>query len=548
MKTMKRSNYNRRTRNAEVEEKKVIRVAGYVRCSDEGQAISDFNTLDNQREIIARHIQTISMTHGNSWELSRFYEDSGYSGKNTDRPALEALLADVCAGQLDAVVVYKLDRITRSVADFYDLDRMFERYGVALVSVKEQFDTSTPIGRMMRNMALAFAQMERETNAERTRDKMYAEARRGRYLGGQIPYGYRLEDRKFVPDPEEAPAVRMMFEKYAETRSFAATRDFVNAFGFRTRVRTQKGRQTGGKFWTIQGIESILQKPRYKGVYTYGDIELEDQHEAIVSTDLWNLVNSVDSIRQRSSDVRVDHPYVLQGLVFCPHCGGRMTPYHVKHNDGRKRPKPYTAYYECMQKHKVPTMEKCPVGRYNAEKLERTLIKQIEKLSEDPEALKVVLEGVDLDEENEATRQRLSEVREALERIEPQIANLVDAVASGVSSSSVQQRLAEFERQQQALKAEEMILKADLSRCEQDTLEIGDVQLMLGQFITIYRQMGPEDQKQMMQRLVRRVEASDKKNVEVTLNALPPLSDADSCSSVSTDWLPGVDSNHEPAG
>jgi DNA invertase Pin-like site-specific DNA recombinase len=232
----------------------VIRAAGYVRCSTEDQsARSDFNTLDNQKLLITRHVN-LRAAGGDRVELAGFYVDDGYSGKNMERPGLARLLHDIEQGEVQMVVVYKMDRITRSLSDFFQMDAVMEEHGCSLVSFKEQFDTSTPMGRAMRSILLVFAQLERETNGERVRDKMHTEARLGRFQGGQVPFGFNVVDKKLVPNPDEAPVVRLIFEKYAETRSLSAVRDTLIALGHRTRRREAKGRPVGGGHFTLQGI------------------------------------------------------------------------------------------------------------------------------------------------------------------------------------------------------------------------------------------------------------------------------------------------------
>ena len=168
-----------------------LRAVGYVRCStEEQQARAEYYTLESQRDYISGYIRFVHP----EWELADWYEDPGYSGKDTNRPGLQSLLRDLERGKFDVVVVYKLDRITRSLADFFDLDRLFIDHGVSFISVKEQFDTSSPMGRAMRNIALTFAELEREMVAERVKDKMLATVRRGRWPGGTVPFGYDLGD------------------------------------------------------------------------------------------------------------------------------------------------------------------------------------------------------------------------------------------------------------------------------------------------------------------------------------------------------------------
>lgn len=197
------------------------RVVGYVRCSTEDQAQSDFNTLEHQKQVILDYVER---RKNEGWTLLRFYEDI-LSGKNMNRPGLQAMISDCESGLVDAIVFYKFDRISRSLRDFVLMDYQWTQIGVDSVCVTENWDTSTPAGRAMRNIALTFAEFEREQTGERTRNKMYAQAKKGQFCGGQIPFGYVSNDKKLNVVPEEAVYVRKAFELYVETCSLSTVRD-----------------------------------------------------------------------------------------------------------------------------------------------------------------------------------------------------------------------------------------------------------------------------------------------------------------------------------
>lgn len=513
-----------------------------MRCSTDEQAErSDYNTLENQKQLIKDYL-SVRQRSGEStgWEMAGFYVDDGYSGKSMDRPELRRLLTDVQEGVVQAVVVYKMDRITRSLSDFFAMDRMMGENGCSLVSVKEQFDTSTPMGRATRNLLLVFAELERETNSERVRDKMYSEARMGRHLGGSTPYAFDVVDKKLVPRDDEAKVVRLIYDKYVETRSYYAVRDYINGLGHRTRIRPTKNGPVGGGKWTGQSIEKILHNPRYKGTYTYDHVEIPNHHEAIVDPETWDLAQTLKISRVRPPKPRPEgyegHTYLLQGLIECPRCGTRMSPYMVSHRRQHHRNKPYTAYYECGRGHRYPAGEKCPVGRYNAERLEAAVLGKIAQLEADPVSLRHLLDKVDASENGSEARTRMLEVQEALRGVRGKIENLVEAVAAGTGLKAVEKRLFELEREEQALAGEALALESQVGR-RREPIVVDDVRRWFRGIREILRHATPEERKKIVSGFVRKVEAKDKEAARVTYNILPELPPADLGSCLEQRWL-----------
>ena len=198
-------------------ESNIKRCVVYTRKSTEEGLDLEFNSLDAQYEACAAYIKSQS---SNGWRLvGRRYDDGGYSGGNVNRPALRELQKDITDGLVDIVVVYKIDRLSRSLCDFTDLSKLFEEHGVSFVSVTQQIDTSNAAGRMMLNILMSFAQFEREMTADRIRDKIYATRKKGMWTGGVTPFGYKVVDKRLEVDPDAAETVRMMFRRYAATAS-----------------------------------------------------------------------------------------------------------------------------------------------------------------------------------------------------------------------------------------------------------------------------------------------------------------------------------------
>ena len=359
-----------------------VRALGYVRCSTEEQTRGDYNTLESQRDYITAYVQAVHP----DWQILRFYEDGGYSGKDTNRPALQALLADCERGKFEVVITYKLDRITRSLADFFDLDRLFLDHGVSFISVKEQFDTSSPMGRAMRNIALTFAELEREMVAERVKDKMVAQVRQGRWPGGNVPFGYDAKDGKLVVNEVEADVVRMMFEEYLRTKSLGAVRDKVIALGVGTkRVRFRDGRERNlAHDWSRQKVSYILRNRVYLRELNYDGIRVPGSHPPVVDAESFALAQGVLAEHRRRHRLTTAHDYFLAGKVYCQDCGCRMTPRSTNH-PGRSVAE--TPYYECIRTCKYRGIN-CGVRRINADVLERVFRETVSRLAENVELLR----------------------------------------------------------------------------------------------------------------------------------------------------------------
>lgn len=302
-----------------IAEKTKIRCAIYTRKSvDDGTLDSqEFSSLDAQREAGEAYILS---QKANGWEcLPEHYDDGGFSGGNINRPALTRLLADIKAGKIDMVVVYKLDRLSRSLTDFSDLQEIFEQYHVSFCSVTQEINTSTPAGRMMLNILMSFGQYERELVAERTRDKYVASRKRGMWMGGFVPYGYRSENKKIFPDPTEAPVVKRMFQRFVETQSPKLIAHELNQDGLTSRKK---------KAWINTYVARILKNPVYVGDVEYKGEIFKGEHEAIVSRQTWNRVQEIIKSNcpyERSGGI-TEITVPLKGILRCGHCGCAMIP------------------------------------------------------------------------------------------------------------------------------------------------------------------------------------------------------------------------------
>lgn len=314
-----------------------VRCAIYTRKSSDEGLEKEFNSLDAQREACEAFIK--SQKHAGWTAVADLYDDGGLSGGTIERPALQRLLADIKAGKVQIVVVYKVDRLTRSLADFAKIVDIFDAHGASFVSVTQQFNTTTSMGRLTLNMLLSFAQFEREIAGERIRDKIAASKAKGMWMGGTVPLGYDVNDRKLIVNPVEAETVRLIFRRYAELGSVKLLQAELDRRGLRSKRREgAKGLITGGAKLSRGILYLILQNHLYRGEVAHKGNVYPGQHEAIVDTDLWTVVQAklAANRKARSLATGAEAPSLLSGLLF-DHDGTRMTPTHANKRGRRYR-------------------------------------------------------------------------------------------------------------------------------------------------------------------------------------------------------------------
>ncbi len=307
-----------------------IACAIYTRKSSEEGLEQAFNSLDAQREACEAFIT--SQKHAGWVPVRDLYDDGGLSGGTLERPALKRLLADIEAGKVRIVVVYKVDRLTRSLADFAKIVEVFDTHGASFVSVTQQFNTTTSMGRLTLNMLLSFAQFEREVTGERIRDKIAASKAKGMWMGGVVPLGYDVRDRKLVINEVEAEAVRTIFRRYAELGSVRLLGPELDRLGI-----VGKHRSGSGSAPISRGaLYQILQNRLYCGEIAFKGKVYPGQHDAIIDADLWRIVQEKLAANRlaRSLSVGAEAPSLLCGLIFDGD-GNRMTPTHA--NKGGRR-------------------------------------------------------------------------------------------------------------------------------------------------------------------------------------------------------------------
>jgi len=317
--------------------KTAIRCAIYTRKSSEEGLEQDFNSLDAQREACEAFI--LSQKHEGWLALPDMYDDGGISGATMERPALKRLLRDIEAGRIDTVMVYKIDRLTRSLGDFVKIVEVFDTRGVSFVSVTQQFNTTTSMGRLTLNVLLSFAQFEREVTGERIRDKIAASKKKGMWMGGLPPLGYDVDDKKLVVNEPEAETLRTIYRRYAALGSVRRLMEELHKDGIVSKIRIDKhGRRTGGKPLARGALYLMLQNRIYRGEIVHKQASYPGQHTAIIDEKLWSTVHKrlADNRVARQTGARASEPSLLAGLIY-DHIGERMTPTHANKKGRRYR-------------------------------------------------------------------------------------------------------------------------------------------------------------------------------------------------------------------
>jgi site-specific DNA recombinase len=483
----------------------LVRCAIYTRKSTEEGLEQAFNSLDAQRESAQAYIQS-QQQEGWVCQPDR-YDDGGFTGGNTERPALQRLLADITEGKVDAVIVYKIDRLSRSLLDFAKLLELFENYRVSLVSVTQQFISATSMGRLVLNVLLSFAQFEREIIAERTRDKIAATRRMGKWAGGRPILGYDVDAKggKLLRNEDEAIQVRAIFGLYLALQGLLPVVEELARRGWTNkRWANRQGRAAGGEPFTCTSLYRLLTNVAYAGKVRYKGEVHAGEHRPLVDAELFQRVQTL--LRQNKvaggAEVRNAFGFVLQGLLRCLPCGCAMTPTHTCRN-GTKRYR----YYVCSQatKHGRKT---CPAPSVPAAEIEHFDLQRTRCIGSDPVLRQQVFA--------EAVRQdegRLSELEAQRHTLEKDLARWHAQLRTRKLESDgteadeaalaflagLQERIGSAEQQLVRLKEQMHALRRRL-------LNEDEVAVALGQFDPVWASLTPREQARLVQLLIEKVE------------------------------------------
>ena len=453
----------------------VVRCGIYTRKSTEEGLEQAFNTLDAQREAAESFINS---QRQEGWAaLPQKYDDGGYTGANMDRPALKRLLADVQAGAVNCVVVYKVDRLSRSLLDFARIMEILDKHGATFVSVTQQFNTTSSMGRLTLNILLSFAQFEREMISERTRDKMGAARRKGKWVGGNPVLGYDVAPQggALVVNSDEAQRVRDIFALYLELGSLIPVVEELDRRGWRMKSwTTREGRQAGGKPIVKNSLYNLLTNMIYIGKVDYDGHVYQGEHDRIVDDETWNKVQGALNRNGRRGGRSVANKYaaLLKGLVRCGSCDVGMIHTYASKKDRLYR------YYVCVKAHQRGWTQ-CETRSVSAPALENAVVEQLRNIGRNPAMLREVLRQLaDQQRKDSAELEReKTHIEKELRGIAHEMKETVSVAGNGASSGdTATRRLAELQDRVSHLSNRLPELRHQLAAIDAEGVDAQDVE------------------------------------------------------------------------
>jgi site-specific DNA recombinase len=483
---------------------RVVRCAIYTRKSTEEGLQQAFNSLDAQREAAEAFIRSQA---GEGWTLlPDRYDDGGFSGGSMDRPAVRRLMADIEGGKIDCVVVYKVDRLSRSLLDFARMMETFERHGVSFSAVSQQFNTTHSMGRLTLNILLSFAQFEREIIAERTRDKIAATRRKGKWSGGQPILGYDVDRGSFrlVVNEDEAERARQIFALYLEHESLLPVVRELERRGWRNkRWTTKAGQERGGRAFDKTALHRLLTNVIYAGSVRYKSEVHAGEQPAIVDPAVFAKAQELLRRNGRTGGAIVRNQFgaMLKGLLRCSPCGCSMTPAHTTKGARRYR------YYTCVAA-QSRGWSGCPSKSVPAAEIERVVVDRIRCIGRDPELLRDVL--TQLRTQGEArTRDLEAEGRALAKDLCTWFADVRDLsgrLGAGEAGGPLVARLADLQERIGAAERRAAEVQDDLEATRQRLLNDGEAAAALSAFDPMWARLTPLEQGRVLGILVRQVD------------------------------------------
>lgn len=527
----------------------------YTRVSTERQSEIKDGSLDTQMDRLKDYMKfRVSSLGGKNekWKIIGRFREQGRSGKNMERPELQRLISEIKSGKINAVICTKIDRISRSLIDFYKLMELFEKYHVEFISLEENFDTSMPMGKAMLKITLVFAELEREQTSKRTKDKMQWRAEQGLWNGGQV-LGYEIVDKKLVVNKEEAKLVNLIFGKYLELGSVLKVVEYLNSHGYSTKeyISNRRNIKRGGKkFFNANVLQKLTSRTNLGQIEHNGKI-YPGQHEAIVDEKLWNEANRMLALhapKRKNPKRKTKHMFIFLGLLRCGWCDSYMTS---KYSTGKKRLHPY---YQCT-KNSHGGKTACNMKYVPAENFEKAVLKKLKEISQDKKLIEKIVKKAntsnnsiigDLQREKKNHDNKLRPINNSIE-------NILSAICKGVETKSVKNKLRDLELQKEEIEKDIRNIDFEINQLEQQVLNARAMHESLTRFRQIYATATPTELKELIPRFVEKVIWSPTE-IKIALfdheveRGLPTDDNENSGGGAPEfiDWLPRLDSNQRP--
>lgn len=506
-------------RDLVTEEKKPVLVAIYCRKSNSENLDGSVTSIDNQKAACRNYIQIYKEK---GWqECAETFDDPAESGKDLKRPAMQRLLKAVNEETIQGVIVYKIDRLTRSSRDFHHLMELFEKHNVAFVSATESIDTKSPQGRLMVNIMVQFAQYDRELDQERSKDFHLARARKGLWCAGLPPLGYDIKDKMLVINAKEAQLVRDIFDLYLRYESAMRVAEELNHMGYRRKIhKTEKGKLYGGKHFDMDSVVRILERKVYIGFITNNRTgqEFPSQHKPIIPPRVFEKAQELlASHNHRGGEIHYAlnrHGFRLKGIIRCGECGSAVV--------GHARPKKGKVYryYRCLaQQNGLPIQ--CSFKSVGSDKVEEFVIEKLASVGWDRSFLEMVVKKA-----VRQARQKIGPLQEEkwqiesrLQEIQTSIQNLINLAKEGSSSQEAAKELKELEEAKKALEARSAEIETQLAHRKRVVYDVDTVQGALQRFARFIYKIPIELQIQTIRLMVRQVTLY-KDRIDVQLHEL----------------------------
>ncbi len=510
----------------------------YARVSTSEQNKGEFTSIENQVET-CKHFIAIRQAEG--WSLVKTITDPGFSGKDLERPGIKELMDEVNSGNVDVVLTYKVDRVSRSLVKFYEFYRLLETHKVEFVSATQSFDTSNSAGRLMLNILLSFAEYEREIISERTADKMYANFQRGKWGGGYAPYGYERDPKtkELHVSPKEAKAVKLMFESIASGHTLSDTARVLLKEGYSTKhriVKRNNGKEVdiGGKKFREDIIHRLIRNPFYCGLLKHKEELGKHQYDRIIPKALYDKANDMMNRRAPKMQIvrKVDrHIHLLKGLIQCESCGCTMTPFPSGKKDENGNP---YLYYTCTDVNHHKSASECKVRSFSARTFENTIIQYLKELGNNPAIINRCIDLANKGSDGDIKRleNQQKQIRKEIERVTTDIKNLIETIKKGGSPTEMAKEAnrLEAEREKWKLELEKVQVESNMKKVKQFDGEM--IKSNLTRFAQVVDKVSLEEKKDLMQLLIRNIRVSP---LDITNAKAPTEKGAFDCK-IRTSW------------
>jgi len=539
----------------------------YIRVSTHRQASVEDGSLDTQESKLKAYVKYENTSKEANWKISGLYREEGRSAKDLKRPEFQRMMQDLNEGKINTIVVWKIDRLTRSLKDFSNLWETFKDQGIQLISLNEKFDTSTAIGRAMLTIILVFAQLEREQTGERTSATMQYRAEQGLWNGGRL-LGYDLDPEEkgsLKVNSKQSKLVQKAFELCLQKGSAGKTQQVLNELGYRMPLyESRRGKKHGDNLFTKQSVIRLLSNPAYVGKISWAGQIYDGKHKAILDTKTFDKVQTMlDKNRKTRTNQRApkQHVYILQGILKCGKCGSMLTPKSGKNGAGQ----PYH-YYQCTQNSHIGK-QACKAKYVPAKSIEDFVLERVKELSTKQDEIDAMIERASkagnkkigkLEEDKTNIQTRLTSVTTKLNKI-------VDAIESGQAFRTFSERVKKLEEERENLEKKIEETTFEIEKAGQDILSAETMKQNFQQLRDVIDKAKPQQQKDLLYNIIEVIEyheSTDDKStghLKISYFEQPNLTLPDpnntksehrnkAMFAQSTNWLLGLDSNQQPTG